>query len=117
AASSPAGRLDLALRAFAHCAAHRRSGNPPAASAVQVGPDGIEILLLEPLDAKPGPFSLSAGDQVWTLPAGRHDPSPEEAAHLVGAPLPALISVGSLGDSTVLIDLEATGVTALVGDD
>jgi hypothetical protein len=117
AASSPAGRLDLALRAFAHCATHRRNGNPPAVSAVQVGPGGIEILLLEPVDAKPGPFTLSAGGQVWTLPAGTRDPSLEDAARLVGAPLPALVSVGSLGDSTVLIDLEATGCTALVGDD
>jgi hypothetical protein len=116
AASSPAGRLDLALRAFARCAAHRRSGNPPAVSAVQVGPAGIEILLLERLDAEPGPFSLNAGGQVWTLPAGTDDPSLEEAAQLVGAPLPALVCIGSLGDSTVLIDLEATGATALVGD-
>ncbi len=117
AASSPAGRLDLALRAFAHCAAHRRNGNPPAVSAVQVGPCAIEILLLEPLDAKPGPFTLSAGGQVWTLPAGTRDPSLEDASRLVGAPLPALVSVGSLGESTVLVDLEAMGCTALVGDD
>ena len=117
AADSPAGRLDLALRLFAQRATDRSTTAVPAISAVQVAPDGrIELLLTGPLDARPDPFSVDADGQVWTLPAGVPESTLAEAAHDVGAPLPALASVGSLAGTRVLIDVEAAGCTSLAGD-
>src|SRR5581483_5407212 len=117
ATTSSGDRLDLALRAFAECAATRRAGDPPSVSAVQVGSNGVEILLRQGIEAEPGPFSVSAAGQVWTLPAAVADTELEDGRTNVGAPLPALVSVGNLDDSTVLIDLESAGCTALVGDE
>ncbi|MEW6473878.1 MAG: hypothetical protein AB1679_16625 [Actinomycetota bacterium] len=117
ATTSPAGRLDLALRAFAGCAARRQGDDPPSVSAVQVGPEGIEILLNQAIHAEPGPFTVSAGGQVWTLPSGVADSDLDEHAGDIGAPLPALVSVGQHGDSAVLIDLESTACTAFIGDE
>ena len=114
--ASPAGRLDLALRAFARCAARRQAGDPPAVSAVQVGPQGIEILLSNRIEADSDLFTVDAAGQVWTLPAAVADADLEDGAHDIGAPLPALVSIGRHGDSAVLIDLEATACTALIGD-
>lgn len=114
--TSPAGRLDLALRAFARCTARRRAGDPPSVSAVQVGPHGIEILLSHALDADPGPFTVDAAGQVWTLPPTVPDADLQNGSDEIGAPLPALVSIGEHGDSPVLIDLEATACTAITGD-
>ena len=114
--TSPAGRLDLALRAFVRLAARRQAGDPPAVSAVQVGPQEIEILLSNTIEADPGPFTVDAAGQVWTLPAAVTDADVEDGTHDIGAPLPALVSIGKHGDSAVLIDLEATACTALIGD-
>jgi len=117
AAASPADRLDLALRAFARQAQDRSSRDLPAISTVQVAPDGrVELLLTGPLDARPGPFTLDAGGQVWTVPATVPDTGLETAAAGLAAPVPALASVGTLAGTTVLIDLESAGSTSLVGD-
>ena len=118
AACSPAGRLDLALRAFANCGMNRRSGEGPAISAVQVGPDGqVEVLLAGRLDAEPGPFEVSADSQVWTLRGDVSDAVLRETLRDVGAPVPGLVTVGALAGTTVLIDVEAAGCTSLVGDE
>jgi hypothetical protein len=115
AAGSSADRLDLALRAFSRCAANRRGGLPRV-STVQVGDAGIEILLTAALDAPAEPFTIRAGGQVWTLPPDVAQEDLVQAAGDVGAPIPALASIGALGSSAVLIDLEAVGTTALTGD-
>ncbi len=118
ATDSPAARLDLALRLFARRATARSTTALPAVSAVQVAADGrIEILLAGALDVSPSPFTVEAGGQVWTLAAGIADQTLADAGREVGAPLPALTDVGRLSDTTVLIDLEAAGCTALAGDD
>src|SRR5581483_3498914 len=118
ATGSPAARLDLALRLFARLVADRSAPEVPAVSAVQVSPDGrIEILLTGALDATPGPFTVEAGGQVWTLAARVADETLADDGRDVGAPLPALAGVGRLADTTVLVDLEAAGCTALAGDD
>jgi hypothetical protein len=114
--TAPAGRLDMALRAFARRAAHRQAGDPPSVSAIQVGSDGIEILLSQAIDAEPAPFTVDAAGQVWTLPATVADADLADGTDDIGAPLPALVSIGKHGDSAVLIDLEATASTALIGD-
>src|SRR5207248_4819597 len=107
AVGSPADRLDLTLRAFSRCAANRQQGRLPRVSTVQVGDSGIEILLTAALDAPAEPFTIGAGGQVWTLPPDVAQEALSEAAGDVGAPIPALTSVGALGSSAVLIDLEA----------
>jgi hypothetical protein len=115
ASNSPAGRLDVALRAFAHCAAQRQRQSAPSVEAVRIGDDGVEILLTETLDAPAGPFRLVAGGQAWTL-----EPSAEKAAEALAvqmvAPVPALVTVGRADDASVLVDLEATGCTAITGE-
>lgn len=118
AAGSPAGRLDLALRAFAARGMDRRSGRCPAISAVQVSPDGqMEVLLAGRLDAEPGLFEVSADSQVWTLRGDVSDAVLRDALRDVGAPVPGLVTVGALAGTTVLIDVEAAGCTSLVGDE
>jgi hypothetical protein len=115
ATSSPAGRLDLALRAFAHCAAQRQGGNAPSVEAVRIADDGVEILLTERLDAPGGPFSVVAGGQAWTL-APVDEKAAEPLAVQMVAPIPALVTVGRADDADVLVDLEAAGCTAITGE-
>lgn len=118
AAGSPAGRLDLALRAFASRGVDRRSGECPAISAVQVGSDGrVELLLAGRLDAENRPFEVSADSQVWTLRGDVPDGMLREVLRDVGAPVPGLVTVGALAGTTVLLDVEAAGCTSLVGDE
>lgn len=118
ATDSPAARLDLALRLFARRATDRSATALPTVSAVQVAADGrIEILLTGALDTAPAPFTVDGGGQVWTLAPGIADDALADAGHHVGAPFPALVGVGRLSDTTVLIDLEAAGCTVLAGDD
>ena len=115
ATNTRAGRLDLALRAFAHCAAQRQGGNPPSVEAVRIGDDGVEILLTEALDAPGGPFGVVAGGQAWTL-APVDEKAAEPLAVQMVAPLPALVTVGRVDDANVLVDLETTGCTTITGE-
>ncbi len=116
AVDAPFERVDLALRLFAHCLGRRRPGACPAIAAVSVGPDAIEILLTEEVDAPTAPFTVTAGGRAWTLPASVPDDDLHPVAHSQGGPAPALVTVGTVDERSVLIDLEA-GSRTLVGGD
>jgi hypothetical protein len=107
--------LDAALRAMA--AGLRRSSLPtPTVQAVLLGPSDLEILLQEPTEAAPPPFTLGANGQRWTLPCHTPVPHLEALAKDAVAPLPSLVSLGFSAGGQLLVNLEAPGLTALVGD-
>jgi hypothetical protein len=116
AVGAPFDRLDLALRALAHCLGRREPGPCPAISVLSVGPEAIEVLLTEAAEAPPGPFEVTAGGRAWTLPSTVPDDDLRPLADLQSGPAPALVTVGTIDDRTVLIDLEAGGRTIVGGD-
>lgn len=105
AATTPANRLDLALRLLGY---QLSLGNGTAAriDAVRAEGERIEILLTESVQAPAGPFEVTGG-KVWTLPAESADAHLDEIASRRTAPAPALATVGNLDGQPVLIDLEA----------
>lgn len=106
AATTPANRLDLALRLLSH---QLSLGVVSTArvDAVRVDGDRIEILLTEAAQAPTGPFEVTGGGQVWTLPVESASVDLEAVASQQTAPTPALATVGHLDGKPVLIDLEA----------
>lgn len=116
AVGAPFDRLDLALRTLAHFLGRRRPGPCPAISVLSVGPESIEILLTEPVDALSGPFDVTADGRAWTLPATVPDDELRALADLQSGPAPALVTVGTVDERTVVIDLEA-GARTIVGGD
>lgn len=113
AATTPASRLDLALRLLGHQLS-LASVTPARVDAVRVEGDRIEILLTESTQAPSGPFEVTGG-QVWTLPADCDTADLEAIAFRRTAPTPALATVGHLDGRPVLVDLEAQSFV-LVGD-
>ena len=116
AVGAPYDRLDLALRSLAHSLGRRQAGPCPAISVLSVGPEAIEIVLTEAVDAPPGPFDVTVDGRAWTLSAAVPDDELRPLADLQSGPAPALVTVGTIGDRTVLIDLEA-GARTIVGGD
>ena len=68
------------------------------------------------LDAPAGPFEVAAAGRAWTLPAGVDDALLVEIARDQPGPVPALASVGTVDDRSVLLDLESSPCTVLNGD-
>jgi hypothetical protein len=116
AAHAPFERVDLALRVLAHCLSGRKPGPCPAITAVSVGPDAIEILLNEPVSAPAGPFDVDADGRAWTLGSAVPDADLHQIADTQGSPAPALVTVGTIDERSVLVDLEAGARTLLGGD-
>jgi hypothetical protein len=107
--------LDAALRAMA--TGLRRTSLPtPTVQAVLLGPTDLEVLLQEPTEAAPPPFTLAADGHRWTLPCHIPVPHLEAIAGDAVAPLPGLVTLGFSGAGQLLVNLEAPGLTALVGD-
>ena len=109
-------RLDLALRNLSHQLGAADDRQRPRIDVVSVGPAGIEILLDRPTDAPAGPFEVSAAGRAWTLPAGVDDALLDAIARDQPGPAPALASVGTVDDRSVLLDLESSPCTVLNGD-
>jgi hypothetical protein len=108
------GLLDLALRSLAIRSAS--GGGLPSVEAVWLAPDGVELVLCEPLQAEP-PFAAEDDGAVWRLDADAALPITEQDAVAIANPYPALVSVGTGGDDSVLLlDLEHAGAIHLVGD-
>jgi hypothetical protein len=116
AVGAPFERVDLALRVFAHCLGQRKNGPCPAIAAVSVGREVIEILLTDVVDAPAGPFEVEAGGRAWTLPASVSNADLRPIADTQAGPAPALVTVGTIDERSVLVDLEA-GARTLVGGD
>jgi len=106
--------LDLALRMLAH--AVQQAGIPaPEVLAVLLTPERLEVRLADPTDNAPSPFERAAPDR-WRLARATPTDRLEQAAAEAVAPLPALVSVGMVEDTRVLLNLEAPGMVALAGD-
>lgn len=116
AAHGPFERVDLALRVLADCLSKRKPGPCPAITAVSVGPTAIEILLSETVSAPAGPFDVDADGRAWTLASAVPDADLHQIADTQGGPAPALVTVGTIDERSVLIDLEAGARTLLGGD-
>jgi hypothetical protein len=95
----------------------RRTSLPtPTVQAVLLGPTDLEVLLQESTEAAPPPFTLAASGRRWTLPCHIPVSHLEAIAEDAVAPLPGLVSLGFSGAGQLLVNLEAPGLTALVGD-
>jgi hypothetical protein len=116
AVGAPFDRLDLALRVLAHCLGRRASQPCPAVDVVSVGPEAIEILLTHEVDAPAGPFLIEAKGRAWTLPASVPDADLRAIADTQAGPTPALVTIGTIDERSVLVDLEAMPCTLVGGD-
>lgn len=116
AVGAPFERVDLALRVLAHCLGQRRSEPCPGITAVSVGREVVEILLTDVVEAPTGPFDVEASGRAWTLPASVPDSELRTIADTQAGPAPALVTVGTIDERSVLVDLEA-GARTLVGGD
>ena len=118
-----AGRLDraellsVAVRAFAGGAKPARSSSPTV-QAVRSNDREVEILLDQPLPEAPPGFIDAGSGRAW-----RTDPTQHELLEYVAdlddviAPLPSLVSVGSLNGDEILIDIETVGLITITGDE
>ncbi|MER6075965.1 LysM peptidoglycan-binding domain-containing protein [Streptomyces sp. NPDC001817] len=89
----------------------------PVLNAAVLHKSRLELHLAE--DTPPcAPFTASAGRQdLWTCTANHPDLADENTGHNVGAPYPALVSIGwDPQGRYVLIDLEHIGLLHLDGD-
>jgi hypothetical protein len=117
AGSEGAARLDLVLRALASSLASSRRAPVPAIEAVSVSEDVVEVLFASALRTPAGPFEVGAGGRAWTLPATVSDDDLMAAGAGQSVPVPALAEVGRIGDRQVFVDLEASPMTAITGND
>ncbi len=117
AGSEGASRLDLVLRALASSLASSRRAAVPAIEAVSVSEDAVEVLFAAALRAPAGRFEVGAGGRAWTLPATVSGDDLVAAGAGQSVPVPALAEVGRIGDRQVFVDLEASPLTAITGDD
>lgn len=108
-------RLDLVLRNLAH-QLELDPGPPPSIDVVSVGPVGVEVILDRPSTAPDGPFEVTAEGRAWTLPSAVEDADLEPVARKITGPAPALATIGTVEERTVLVDLETVPVTVVNGD-
>lgn len=107
-----ADRLDAALAYLARSLrAHNRS-DAAQPRVVQVAEHRIDVLLDRPDPAPPRPWHAEASGLIWVLDVDVEIPPVGDDLR----PLPALVTVG-IGDADILVDLEAYGVVALIGDE
>ena len=105
--------LDLALRALTH--ATRQAGlAAPEVQAVLIMPDHVEVRLDHPSEPAPSPFHQAAPDR-WRLARSTPADQLAEAAAQAVAPIPALVTVGQIEDTRVMLNLESASMVALAG--
>lgn len=103
--------VQCSLRQMA-AACRARGRALPRVAAVRVSQSGLALLLAEEAEAIE-PFQ-GDGPRRWVLTAGA-EKSQYESENAI-APCPALVTLGVTDDDVVLINLEAAGVLAVVGD-
>jgi DNA-binding SARP family transcriptional activator len=108
--------VDLAMRAMA--AGIRRDGiEPPEVLGVLIGPELLEVMLAGETPAAPEPFVLSYSRRRWGLPLDVPVQRLREAAGAAAFPVPTLVTLGTTDSELLLLNLEASGLVALGGDD
>ncbi|MHB1712007.1 MAG: AfsR/SARP family transcriptional regulator, partial [Acidimicrobiales bacterium] len=117
---STAHAVDLSLKLFARgCVALR--GVAPLVFGVEVHPDEIELLLEHPMDHNdvPEPFGIRVGQpSVSAAKADLAEVTSEAYPGMTRArsPFPTLVTLGTGADGPRLVNIEAVGSLALVGD-
>jgi DNA-binding SARP family transcriptional activator len=106
--------LDFALRTLAH-GIHDRDLAAPSIQAVLISSDHLEVRLADPSNPAPPPFQQAAPDR-WQLDRNTPIDQLEASAAQAVAPLPALITIGQVEGTRVLLNLEAASMVALAGD-
>lgn len=84
----------------------------PRVAAVTVSPSQLALILAEESEAV-GPFR-SDGPQRWVL--GPEAEQGQDDGNEVPDPCPALVTVGVTDEAVILVNLEAAGTLAVVGD-
>lgn len=74
---------------------------------------GIEILWDQPFPDAPAPWEAVPGDWAWSI---RYHPEDEIPATQLAAPIAGLVTVGHCEGRQLLVNLEALGTLAVVGD-
>ena len=112
--SSGAWTVDRAVRALATACA-RRSRPVPAAGALVLGPDSVQLRLVTPDEAAPPGWSTEEQGRTWRFPLDLLPDAPIDPA--LPPPYPRLVSLGVTGDGRMLLNLaEADGLVSLEGD-
>lgn len=103
--------LDVALHSMANSLIDGQ-GNYPDITAAYLSADQLRLQLTSPMQAPP-PFLTFESE--WVLPATVELPLASARAADQLAPLPALASIGTRGQETVLLDLERAGTVTVTG--
>ncbi len=87
----------------------------PLIDRVQLSNEGVRLHLVEPCEP-PSPWRSDQGGRIWTLPAEADLPDIGPLPPYQPAPWPLLVTLGTDGDTTWLINLEQGGTIHLAGD-
>ena len=96
--------------------AEQIAGRRPMANPIAVEfseATGVEILWDRPFGDAPGPWEAVPGDWSWRTP---YDPDAEIPAALRPSPIAGLVTVGHYDGRELMINLEAVGTLAVVGE-
>ena len=74
---------------------------------------GLELLWDGPMPSAPAPWEATSGGWSWRL---LYDPAAEVPESVLPAAVPGLVTLGRRHDAQLLVDLEAFGSVAIVGD-
>ncbi len=116
AAFKSADRLDLSLRAFGRALRLVDSGDVRFLAVRNLG-EPIEILLDTPLKHDPKGFAPTDDRRGWISTPDLTTEMLRELADGEPAPAPCLVSLGTLADDAMLVDLETAGLLTIDGDD
>jgi hypothetical protein len=86
----------------------------PSVVGARLTEERLELLLAASVPDVPTPFVAAEDDRVWALTRDAALPDGETMSGLL-CPLPALVPIGRDDRGLILLDLEAVGVTSLVG--
>lgn len=111
---SAAQHLDLALRCLTH--PDHCDGDPVGAIRSVRLTDADALITTSGDAGLPAPFTSAGEPGVWGLDADEPLPVPTEEAAGCCAPFPALVSIGTDDERTLMIDLEERGVLRIGGD-
>ena len=96
---------------FQHLNPRRITGAPVAVELSEN--HGLELLWDTPNPTAPAPWEATDGGWAWRL---LYDPDFPIRSEPDPPPIPGLVTIGTRDDNTVLVDLEAFGSIAIIGD-
>lgn len=108
--------LDAALRAFAAGAFGDPAMRTPRLLAVRSYSDSVELLLDEPLEGSVLGFTAQSDNRLWVTEPGLTVELLQRLADEVGAPYPALVTLGEVDGGDLLVDVETAGMLSVHAD-